>query len=140
MLHKGPCGCVLACSVRFFHAAIHCLTLLDHRLITTTPLPPPTYSPGCFLCLHRPLLRRFTLLLAHPRSWPPPRQVRLNLLPTLLEEAGAHLHSCLCASALGRRIFVQPFHRDVVVTPALLAAMHSSLQLCRQVRVLKFSC
>ncbi|KAL4428607.1 hypothetical protein ABPG77_008919, partial [Micractinium sp. CCAP 211/92] len=61
--------------------------------------------------------------------------VRLNLLPTLLEEAGAHLHSCLCASALGRRIFVQPFHRDVVVTPALLAAMHSSLQLCRQRRL-----
>ncbi|KAL4434355.1 hypothetical protein ABPG75_000796 [Micractinium tetrahymenae] len=69
------------------------------------------------------------LLILH---WADGNLVRLNLLPALLEEAWAHLHSCLCASALGRSCFVQPFHRDVAVTPALLEAMRSSLELCRR--------
>ena len=49
--------------------------------------------------------------------------MRLNLLPALLEEAYAHMHSCLCASLLQRKLFVQPFHRDVNVTPEVVAAM-----------------
>lgn len=59
--------------------------------------------------------------------------MRLNVLPALFGEAYSHLHRTLCASAaLGRRLFVQPFHRDVRVTPALLAAMRSSLAYCQQ--------
>lgn len=57
--------------------------------------------------------------------------VRLNFLPALLDEAYAHLHACLCASALGRKLFVQPFHRDVQVAPASLAAMRASLAYCQ---------
>ena len=60
-------------------------------------------------------------------------QVRLNLLPALLEEAYGHLHSCLCASTMGRRLFVQPFHRDVRVTGQTVAAMQSALTYCTQV-------
>lgn len=62
-------------------------------------------------------------------------QVRLNLLPPLLEEAYAHLHACLCASSLGRKLFVLPFHRDVRVTPAVIVIMHSALAHCKEVGV-----
>ncbi len=60
-------------------------------------------------------------------------QVRLTLLPQLLEEAYAHLHSCLCASTLGRKLFVQPFHRDVQLTTGTVAVMTSALTHCKQV-------
>jgi hypothetical protein len=60
-------------------------------------------------------------------------QVRLNLLPALLEEAYAHMQACLSASLLGRKLFVQPFHRDVSVTPEVVAAMRSSMTYCKQV-------
>jgi hypothetical protein len=60
-------------------------------------------------------------------------QVRLNVLPALLEEAYAHMHGCLTASILGRKLFLQPFNRDVQVTPKVVAAMRSSLAYCKQV-------
>lgn len=60
--------------------------------------------------------------------------MRLNLLPALLGEAYAHLHQCLCASgALARKLFLMPFHRDVQPAAALLAAMQSALEHCKQV-------
>jgi hypothetical protein len=69
-----------------------------------------------------------------PAAW---LQVRLNLLLPLLKEAYNHLHTCLCASVLGRKLFLQPFNRDVEVTDALLAAMRSSLNYCKQVGMLE---
>ena len=59
--------------------------------------------------------------------------MRLNLLPALLEESYAHLHSCLCAGLLQRKLFVQPFHRDVKVTPKVVPAMRSAMTYCKQV-------
>ncbi|PRW58669.1 hypothetical protein C2E21_2704 [Chlorella sorokiniana] len=58
--------------------------------------------------------------------------VRLTLLPALLEEAYEHLHCVLSASALRRRLFVLPFHRDVQPTAGLLGAMHAALVHCQQ--------
>eukprot|EP00887_Chlorella_sp_A99_P004660 scaffold4.g4660.t1 len=58
--------------------------------------------------------------------------VRLHFLPPLLEEGYAHLHSTLCASALGRKLFVLPFHRDVKVTKSVVEAMRSALTYCQQ--------
>jgi hypothetical protein len=60
-------------------------------------------------------------------------QVRLNLLPALLEEAYAHMHGCLCASVLERKLFLQPFHRDVRVTSKVVGAMRSTFAYCKQV-------
>jgi hypothetical protein len=60
-------------------------------------------------------------------------QVRLNFLPALINEAFGHLHGCLCASVLERKLHVLPFHRDVSPKPELLAAMQSMLEHCKQV-------
>lgn len=60
-------------------------------------------------------------------------QVRLNLLRPLLEEAYSHLHRTLCASTLGRKLFLLPFHRDVAVTERTVRAMQSALTYCKQV-------
>jgi hypothetical protein len=60
-------------------------------------------------------------------------QVRLNLLPALIEEAYAHMHSCMSASLLGRKMFVLPFHRDVRVTPKVVTVMHSAMAYCKKV-------
>jgi hypothetical protein len=57
----------------------------------------------------------------------------LNVLPALLEEAYAHMHACLSASLLGRKLFVLPFHRDVRVTPEVVGAMRAALEYCKQV-------
>lgn len=65
----------------------------------------------------------------HPTPW----QVRLTLLPALLEEAYGHLQAVLCTSALHRGLFVLPFHRDVRPSAELLAAMRSALLFCQQV-------
>ena len=61
-------------------------------------------------------------------------QVRLNLLPTLLEEAYSHLRTTLSSSVLARKLFTMPFHRDVCVTSELLAVMQAALEHCMQVR------
>jgi hypothetical protein len=60
-------------------------------------------------------------------------QVRLNLLPALMEEAYAHMHACLSASLLGRKLFVQPFHRDVSVTPKIVKLMSAAMAYCKKV-------
>lgn len=128
----GPVAPCLPCNTarhRSCTASCPCLATFSvcssppahHEHASSTFQPPSQHHHHPTTAPHPPPLR------------PPLHQVRLNLLPALLEEAWAHLHSCLCASALGRRIFVQPFHRDVVVTPGLVAAMASSLHLCRQV-------
>ena len=71
------------------------------------------------------------LLVLH---WTKSRQalVRLNLLPALLDEAYAFLHTHLCASVLRRKLFVLPFQRDVEVTPRTVLAMRASLNLCQR--------
>jgi hypothetical protein len=65
------------------------------------------------------------------------RIVRLNVLPTLMEEAYAHLHSCLTASVLGRKLFTLPFHRDVQPTEGSVLSIRSCLRYCQQVPVLR---
>ena len=60
-------------------------------------------------------------------------QVRLNLLPQLLNEAYAHMQSCLSASILARKLFVMPFHRDVKVDLGVVEAMRSALTYCQRV-------
>ncbi|GAB4822814.1 hypothetical protein N2152v2_009860 [Parachlorella kessleri] len=57
--------------------------------------------------------------------------VRLNLLPQLLNEAYAHMQSCLSAGVLARKLFVMPFHRDVKVDLKVLEAMRSALMYCQ---------
>ncbi|KAF5833854.1 hypothetical protein DUNSADRAFT_9691 [Dunaliella salina] len=59
--------------------------------------------------------------------------VRLNFLSTLLDEAYGYLHSFLTASVLNRKLFRQPFHRDVEVTVESAAAMRANLAFCQQV-------
>ena len=60
-------------------------------------------------------------------------QVRLNLLPQLLNEAYAHMQSCLSASILARKLFVMPFHRNVKVDLRVIEAMRSALAYCQRV-------
>ena len=60
-------------------------------------------------------------------------QVRLNLLSTLLHEAHAHLHNNLCASVLGRKLLLLPFHRDVALGLAGARAMRAAVEHCRRV-------
>jgi Protein of unknown function (DUF3638) len=59
--------------------------------------------------------------------------VRLNFLAALLNEAYEYLHLHLCAGVLQRKLFVQTFQRDIIVTPKLLAAMQASLTYCQRV-------
>jgi hypothetical protein len=59
--------------------------------------------------------------------------VRLNFLPTLLDEAYAHLHRYLTASVLCRKLFLMPFNRDVKLDVARAAAMRAGLMYCQQV-------
>lgn len=68
-------------------------------------------------------------LILHPRL-----QVRLSLLRPLLEEAYSYLQRAICASTLGRKLFLLPFNRDVVVTEHTVAAMRSALRMCNQAR------
>ena len=71
-------------------------------------------------------------------------QVRLNVLSQLMTEAYDHLHSSLCASVLGRRLFSLPFQREVDLQmkeePDLNVeranAMRACMELCQQVRML----
>eukprot|EP00798_Chlamydomonas_sp_ICE-L_P004009 gene4009-14089_t len=58
--------------------------------------------------------------------------VRLNFLSTLLSEARAHLHNHICASVLGRKVFIQPFNRDVELTVSNVKAMTASLKHCQK--------
>eukprot|EP00798_Chlamydomonas_sp_ICE-L_P016735 gene16735-23007_t len=58
--------------------------------------------------------------------------VRLNFLSTLLSEAGAHLHNHICASVLGRKVFIQPFSRDVELTVSNVKSMTASLLHCQK--------
>jgi len=60
-------------------------------------------------------------------------QVRISFLSQLLPEASAYLHSFLTASVLNKKIFQQPFHRDVQITPEGVSAMRASLAYCQQV-------
>jgi hypothetical protein len=48
--------------------------------------------------------------------------LRLHFLPTLLHEAYDFLHYHLCAGALGRKLFMLPFHRDVELTVRIIRA------------------
>jgi hypothetical protein len=59
--------------------------------------------------------------------------VRLNFLPTLLDEAYGHLHRYLTASVLGRKLFLLPFNRDVKLDVMRARAMKSCLMYCQQV-------
>lgn len=68
-------------------------------------------------------------------------QVRVHLLPALLEEAYAELHARLCASpALGRKLFQLPFHRDVAPTARLVDTMVAALEHCKQARAWAGGC
>eukprot|EP00798_Chlamydomonas_sp_ICE-L_P016685 gene16685-22945_t len=58
--------------------------------------------------------------------------VRLNFLSTLLSEAGAHLQNHICASVLGRKVFIQPFNRDVELTASNVKAMTACLLHCQR--------
>lgn len=60
------------------------------------------------------------------------RQVRLNIPSTLLEEAYTYLHSFLTASLINRKLFLQPFHRDVEVTQPAARAMRAALMHCQK--------
>eukprot|EP00983_Pelagomonas_calceolata_P081830 1155715-Pelagomonas_calceolata.AAC.5 len=59
-------------------------------------------------------------------------QVRLNFLSTLLDEAYGYMHSFLTASVLNRKLFRQPFHRDVKITVQNAAAMQANMAYCQQ--------
>uniref|UniRef100_A0A7R9V0Q8 ubiquitinyl hydrolase 1 n=1 Tax=Chlamydomonas euryale TaxID=1486919 RepID=A0A7R9V0Q8_9CHLO len=59
--------------------------------------------------------------------------VRLNFPSALLDEAYTHLHRYLTASALGRRLLLLPFNRDVQMTEAHARAMRAALQHCQKV-------
>jgi hypothetical protein len=63
-------------------------------------------------------------------------QVRLNFLSTLLEQSYSLLSNSLCASLLGRKVFVLPFHRDVEMTEKRARAMLACLNHCKRVSVL----
>jgi hypothetical protein len=60
--------------------------------------------------------------------------VRLNFLPTLLDEAYGHLHRYLTASVLGRKLFLLPFNRDVKLDVTQARTMRACLMYCQQVR------
>jgi hypothetical protein len=61
--------------------------------------------------------------------------VRLNLLPTLLDEAHGYLHRFMSASVLGRKLFRLPFSRDVQITVQGVKAMVACLSYCHMVSV-----
>ena len=78
-----------------------------------------------------PLLIQLFLFFPRPPLF---RQVRLNLLSILLDEAHGFLHRYMCASVLGRKVFTLPFSRDVEVTVEGAMAMKACLQYCQQVK------
>jgi hypothetical protein len=59
--------------------------------------------------------------------------VRLNFLPTLLDEASNHLQRYLTASVLRRKLFVMPFSRDVQLDEPGARAMLACTRYCQQV-------
>ena len=59
------------------------------------------------------------------------RLVRLNFLSQLLPEAFDFLHEHLTGSVLRTKLFVLPFHRDVVVTPQRGAALLAAASFCQ---------
>jgi hypothetical protein len=59
--------------------------------------------------------------------------VRLNFLPTLLDEANGHLHRYLTASVLERKLFLMPFNRDVKLDVIQARTMKACLMYCQQV-------
>jgi hypothetical protein len=59
--------------------------------------------------------------------------VRLNFLSTLLPEAFAYLHQHLCASVLGRKLLLLPFHRDVDLDLNAARAMRAAAEHCKMV-------
>jgi hypothetical protein len=61
--------------------------------------------------------------------------VRLNFLPTLLDEAYGHLHRYLTASVLGRKLFLMPFNRDVRLDEIKARTIKACLTYCQQVSI-----
>jgi hypothetical protein len=61
-------------------------------------------------------------------------QVALNTLSKLLPEAYRHLHRHLTASALGIKVHLVPFDRDVPLDQAGARALMSTVVKCKQVR------
>lgn len=59
------------------------------------------------------------------------RVIRLHVLSSLIHEMYDLLHASLCASLLGRKIVVMPFHRDIQPTAARLDMMCHVLEECR---------
>ena len=68
------------------------------------------------------------LVVSRDRS----RLVRCNFLTTLLCEGRDFLRLWTCASALCKRIYMFPFHREMDLDLLHMANMHESLQQCRR--------
>ena len=57
---------------------------------------------------------------------------RLCVLSTLLMEGCDYFHRVLCASTLGRRLFILPFQRDVDINMDKIKLLHDMTHCCRQ--------
>lgn len=121
--------CVALCCI-----FLHCAVLLFPVLRVSAPL----LSLCAFPCARRQLnmgegKTRVILPMLALHWADKQRIVRLNLLPTLIDEAYSHLHSVLTASVLGRKLFTLPFQRDVQLTVQSTKAMRAALNYCQQV-------
>jgi hypothetical protein len=58
--------------------------------------------------------------------------VRVTALSAILAELQEHMHEHLTSSLLACKVFVLPFHRDVELDCAKVAAMHSTLSYCQK--------
>ena len=59
---------------------------------------------------------------------------RLTFLSALIHEAFDYLHATLCASALGRKLFLIPFERQVETTLSGVLAIKQTLLYCQAVK------
>ncbi|KAG1672428.1 hypothetical protein FOA52_013214 [Chlamydomonas sp. UWO 241] len=59
--------------------------------------------------------------------------LRLNFPSTLLHNAHKHMHRYLTASALGRKVLLMPFNRDVQITESGARTMLAALHHCQSV-------
>jgi hypothetical protein len=70
------------------------------------------------------------ILILHWTLIPSTSVVRLYFLTQLLAEGFTHLHQYLWCSVLERKLFLLLFNRDIVLTSAMVQAMHYHVMLC----------
>lgn len=90
-------------------------------------------DPGCVVQLNmgegktRVIL---PMLILHWAGKGDQRLLRITALTSLINELFDFLHRHLCASVLQRKVFLLPFHRDVLLTVEDVKVMISSMKFC----------